>query len=499
MNNGGHKEGKRSMMVDLAMSAMEELMRVAQLGEPLWVPSMDRNSFELNEEEYLRAISRVFRKKINGFKLEASRESVVVAISAADVAEILMDEEQWTNIFSGVVSRAKTVQVISAGLGGTYHEAMLVMNAEFQVPSPLVTTRECYFVRYCKRHVDGIWAVVDVSLDHLHTTSTSLRCRRRPSGCLIQDLPNGHSRVTWVEHVEVEDGGIHSIYKPLITSGLAFGARRWVTILDGYCQRLARSYSTGFLSENANNLLENQDGKRSMLKLAERMMTRFCRAVNTSIMNPWTTLPENGNENVKFMTQKNEDDPSKPFGVVLSIVTSFWLPIQPKRVFDFLCDCNTRKEWDMVLNGGDVEEMTNFVSGREEFNCVKLYRVKGADSSSCQMMMLQESRSDPTASYIVYSPIDAVCAKTVLGGKDPSHIPILPSGFAILPDGPTSRGRGRGMQAQAETGGSLLTLALQILIDSTPSANISMESVSIARKLMWSTVDKIKQALIPRS
>lgn len=43
----------------------------------------------------------------------------------------------------------------------------------------------------------------------------------------------------WLEHVEVEGGGVHSIYKPLIRAGLAFGAQRWLAILDGYCQRIA--------------------------------------------------------------------------------------------------------------------------------------------------------------------------------------------------------------------------------------------------------------------
>ena len=67
------------------------------------------------------------------------------------------------------------------------------MTAEFQVPSPLVPTRENYFVRYCKHHADGTWAVVDVSLDNLRPSPIS-RSRRRPSGCLIQELPNGYSK-----------------------------------------------------------------------------------------------------------------------------------------------------------------------------------------------------------------------------------------------------------------------------------------------------------------
>jgi hypothetical protein len=70
----------------------------------------------------------------------------------------------------------------------------LQMSMEFQVPSPLVPTRESYFVRYCKHNPDGTWAVVDVSLDSLRP-SPVVKCRRRPSGCIIQELPNGYSKV----------------------------------------------------------------------------------------------------------------------------------------------------------------------------------------------------------------------------------------------------------------------------------------------------------------
>lgn len=76
------------------------------------------------------------------------------------------------------------------------------MTAEFQVASPLVPTRESYFVRYCKEHADGTWAVVDVSLDYLRPTA-SLRCRRRPSGCLIQEMPNGYSKVTNIHYIYI--------------------------------------------------------------------------------------------------------------------------------------------------------------------------------------------------------------------------------------------------------------------------------------------------------
>ncbi|KAK6142546.1 hypothetical protein DH2020_022894 [Rehmannia glutinosa] len=453
--------GSKPMVIELATAAMEELMRIAQLGEPLWVPSMDRNTASLNEDEYLRSFSRVFGPKPCGFKSEASRETVVVAMSAANVIEILMD----------------------------------VVNAEFQVASPLVPTRESYFVRYCRQDVDGTWAVVDVSLDQMHSTPLHI-CRRRPSGCIVRDMPNGYSKVTWVEHVEVEEGGAQSIYKPLITAGLAFGAKRWVAILDGYCERVERAIATDVPTSDLNYL--DQEGRKSMLKLAERMVTRYCSGVNASTGNTWTTLPGNANDNVKVMTRRNVDDPTMPFGIQLSVATSFWLPVTPKTVFDFLRDHHNRKEWDLLSCGGEFQEVTHIVSGNQQGNRIAIYQVKGGNSSQTEMTMLQESRTDPTASYVVYAPIEMVCVNAVLGGGDPGYVPLLPSGFAILPDGPTGT-QGRGMASQPDSGGSLLTIAIQVIVDSAPNAKLSLGSIGVASRLITCTVDKIKQALVPKS
>lgn len=84
--------------------------------------------------------------------------------------------------------------------------------------SPLVSTREIYFIRFCQHHGEGLWAVVDVSVDNLkemnlnHQTSMQ-RCRRHPSGCIIQDMPNGYSKVTLTL---LSVSCINKIYKFLI-------------------------------------------------------------------------------------------------------------------------------------------------------------------------------------------------------------------------------------------------------------------------------------------
>lgn len=56
---------------------------------------------------------------------------------------------------------------------------------------------------------------------------------------LIMIVLGVNAQVTWVEHVEVDDRSVHNIYKLLVNSGLAFGARRWVGTLDRQCERLA--------------------------------------------------------------------------------------------------------------------------------------------------------------------------------------------------------------------------------------------------------------------
>ncbi|KAI9073009.1 hypothetical protein K1719_045042 [Acacia pycnantha] len=399
------------------------------------------------------AAKRIYQKfpswdwsKPAGFKCEASRETAVVIMNHISLVEILMDVNQWTTVFSGVVSRAMTLEVLSTGVAGNYNGALQVMTAELQVPTPLVPTRESYFVRYCKHHGEGTWAVVDVSLDNLRP-SPSVRCRRRPSGCLIHEMPNGYSKVTWVEHVEVDDRGVHDLYKQLVSCGHAFGAKRWVATLDRQCERLASSMATNIPTGDV-GVITNQEGRKSMLKLAERMVMSFCAGVSASTAHTWTTLSGTGADDVRVMTRKSVDDPGRPPGIVLSAATSFWLPVPPNRVFDFLRDENSRNEWDILSNGGVVQEMAHIANGQDTGNCVSLLRVNSANSSQSNMLILQESCRDTT------------------GHGDTAH-----------------------------NGGSLLTVAFQILVDSVPTAKLSLGSVATVNNLIACTVERIKASL----
>lgn len=78
------------------------------------------------------------------------------------------------------------------------------MYAEFHVLSPLVSTRETHFLRYCQQNAEqGTWAIVDFPIDSFHQNfhHSFPRYCRRSSGCVIQDMPNGYSRVSPIFNV----------------------------------------------------------------------------------------------------------------------------------------------------------------------------------------------------------------------------------------------------------------------------------------------------------
>lgn len=71
------------------------------------------------------------------------------------------------------------------------------MFEELQVLSPVLPAREFFVLRHCQQIEDGLWAIADVSYDiarHDQFASQS-QSRRLPSGFLVQDLPDGYSKV----------------------------------------------------------------------------------------------------------------------------------------------------------------------------------------------------------------------------------------------------------------------------------------------------------------
>ncbi|KAF8730248.1 hypothetical protein HU200_017226 [Digitaria exilis] len=485
-------ELERPMMAEMATRAMDELIRMAQAGEQLWARTRGPDTREvLNVDAY----DSIFSKPGGGSSfrgpdvhVEGSRDSGLVFMNAIGLVDMFMDSSKWTEFFPSIVSKARTIDVLVNGMAGR-SESLVLMYEELHVMSPVVPTREFCFLRYCRQIEHGLWAIADVSVD-LQPRDARFggapppRSCRLPSGCLIADMANGYSKVTWVEHMEVEDRvPIHLLYRDIILSGAAFGAHRWVAALQRACERCACLATAGMPSSSRDVAGVTPEGKRSMMKLSQRMVSSFSASLSASQVHRWMTLSGPNNDvGVRVMVQRSTD-PGQPSGVVLSAATSIWLPVPCDRVFTFVRDENTRSQWDVLSHGNPVQEVSRVPNGSHPGNCISLLR--GLNASQNSMLILQESCTDASGSLVVYAPIDLPAANVVMSGEDPSAIPLLPSGFTILPDG----------RPGSSSSGSLVTVAFQILVSSLPSSKLNAESVATVNSLISTTVEQIKAAL----
>lgn len=523
----------RTVLLELALAAMEELMKMAQMDEPLWLRSPDGSALEaLNLDEYHRAFARVFGPSPGGYVTEATREAGVAITSSVDLVDSLMDAARWSEMFPCIVARASTTDIISSGMGGTRSGSIQLMHAELQVLSPLVPIREVVFLRFCKQHAEGLWAVVDVSVDailrpdggHHHAQNGGgagyMGCRLLPTGCIVQDMNNGYSKVTWVVHAEYDEAVVHQLYRPLLQSGQALGARRWLASLQRQCQYLAILCSNSLPARD--HAAITPVGRRSMLKLAQRMTDNFCAGVCASAAQKWRRLDEwrsgeggdaagnggsaaagEGEEKVRMMARHSVGAPGDPPGVVLSATTSVRLPAtSPQRVFDYLRDEQRRGEWDILANGEAMQEMDHIAKGQHHGNAVSLLRPNATSGNQNNMLILQETCTDPSGSLVVYAPVDVQSMHVVMNGGDSAYVSLLPSGFAILPDGhcqspnPAHQGSPScGGSGSSSSTGSLVTVAFQILVNNLPTAKLTVESVETVSNLLSCTIQKIKSAL----
>ncbi|KAJ0983185.1 hypothetical protein J5N97_011440 [Dioscorea zingiberensis] len=450
----------KPVIIELAVAAMDELIGMAQLGG--------------------------LGAKLAGFKTEATRETAVVAMNAENIIEMLMNGGRWVDFFPSIISRGATLDVFSSGAAGNFNGALLVMSGSFQMATPLVPSRESLFIRYCKQHAEKTWAVVDVSIDGLRP-DTSLTYRRRPSGCLIQEMAEGFSKVIWVEHMEVDDTNVADIYKPLVNSGLAFGAQRWVSSLQRQCHRLASATADVPLDEIG--ALTSILTRKNWMKLSERMVRCFANGVSAT--DQWSLVAGTGVENdVRVTTRKGMNEPGSHLGIVLNATTAVWLQAPVRRVFEFLHSETARCEWDILSNDGVIEEVSQVADGGSLGNCISLLRVKNEILLGSGMTVLQESSIDASGAYVIYAPLDDTAMDLMLNSSEPDFVALLPAGFAVLPDGPSGLLNG-GMNAA----GSLLTVSFQILLSASPSERIPLSSITTVNSLITRTVDRIKSVV----
>ncbi|MED6110295.1 hypothetical protein PIB30_041653 [Stylosanthes scabra] len=467
---------------EVAATAMDELLRLVRINEPFWIGSAFDGKLVLHGESYDRMFPRVNQFNDGNSRVESSKETGIVNMSGIQLVDLFLDS----------------------------------MYEEIHGFSPLVASREFQFLRFCNQLEPGLWIITDVSFDSIrdHSFRLSLsrsRSWKRPSGCLIQELPNsGSCMVTWVEHVEVDDKiQTHRLYRDLVSTNAVFGAQRWMMELQRMCHR-SFSYALENIPEQEyGGVINIIEGRRSVMKVGERMLRIFSENLNMSGRVEFPELSVEYNNGVRIAARRCREK-GQPNGTIMMAATSVWLPHHYHTVFQFLTDVNKRTQWDVMSCISPVHKIAHISNGIHPGNNISI--IQPFIPSENNAIIIQESFIDSVGSYIVYAPSDFEAINIAINGGDPSTIPVLPSGFVVCGDGRESMmsnssiapsifgGAGGSFTDQllrSEGGGSLLTVAFQILVNNITSGpnHVSMESMASINTLITSTVQKIKAAL----
>ncbi|VAI02690.1 unnamed protein product [Triticum turgidum subsp. durum] len=435
------------------LAALRELMMLMKQGEPMWQPAALGG--EVLDHQLYRAttLPGLLELPPPGFTANGTRDTGLVMCTGADLVRIFMDENCWSETFPDIVA---SVSADNIGHGCICQGGVILMKAGLRVLSPGVSSCDVKFVRQCQMIEQGVWAVVDVSLDangtsELRAWNTGLpgACRVLPSGCLIKDMNNGYCKVAMIVNAEYDKGFMRPPLHPLLSSGHTFSARRWLTSLQRRCEFLAQRLSPAYGISRAGGAI-TPEGRNNVLELARRMTESFYVAISAPRGEAWRKVADSrgscGVGGESFQLAMHVVTPlaapgEQAAGPVLCATTTVWLPeIPPQRVFDYICDVERRGEWDVLAEGARVQEDASLATAQFPLTGVSILRPtvmgRGRGGSSCnKKLILQQACGDAPCMVVAYAPIDTADLKDVMHGGRRASLSLLPSGFSILPDG----------------------------------------------------------------
>ncbi|CAN8230548.1 unnamed protein product [Cochlearia groenlandica] len=465
---------EKSVYLDIANAATNELVKLGETDSPMWIKDAAVCMREtLNYEEYKSVFNNGV--KPDGYVMEATRETCSVLMNSLALVKTLMDTNKWVNLFAPIVSAASCIKVLPNGPSETINGTLQLIEADFQVISPLVPKRQVKFLRYCQVIRDGVWIVVDVTPNPQSSVSMSnIGSNRLPSGLIIEDKDNGYSKVTWIEQAAYDESNIHKMYQLAVSSGIGLGAARWLTTLKRHCESRSILSSINLCQVYPGLSIR---GATEMVKLAHRMTLSYYSGVTGSPLLRWEIVEEG--QNIRMLTRKLVSVYSgKEAGMVLSASTSVRFPVTPGLVFDFLTNKSLRNQWDMLVYDSSIESEIIAEKSRHHGNYISVLKVL-----SNGMLILQEVCNDASGSMVVYAHVENRDMEGIMKrGENSDSVRILPSGFSILPDGETEQG-------------CLVTLGFQVLVGTKPITELSEEVIMNVKGVMARTITKIKLAL----
>ncbi|KAK1387591.1 hypothetical protein POM88_015769 [Heracleum sosnowskyi] len=441
--------------IHLALQYLHEMRTMCKASRPLWVRESNGKESLIVAEYYNQMFS--WDLALNPqMRIEASRGTTFVTMNSINLVENFCNPDKWMEMFPSIVSKAKTLQIVE-GPSGNLNGSLRLMYAEMQM-------------------------------------------LRKPSGCIIQEcLPRfGCTKVTWLEHMEVEDRPMHPIINQFVSSGVAFGAERWLAVLQRQCERLDRL--TG--QNGCDRGVSSPEAKSKLMDLAKRMMRAFCVSLSSLGSQSWMNLTDSPEDTVRIST-RSATEPGHPIGLILYAVSTTRLPCSRLQVFDFLRDIQNRAQiTEGRSNGNSIHELTYIENGGSHpGNCISLFRIdhhppRGPSSSrQIAKYVLQESYSSKCESVVACTTLEV--GSTMLDSIDPSAIPILPLGFVMVP-APQTNSSAECSTSTAnirQDSGCFLTVGLQTLASTNPSDDLNLSSAIDIHSRLDNIIRQVKMAL----
>lgn len=87
----GIEEMEKSVMIETAVSAMGELLRLLRVNEPVWVKSSADGRYILHRDSYNKLFPKLNHFTNSTARIESSKDSGVVAMSAIHLVDMFLD------------------------------------------------------------------------------------------------------------------------------------------------------------------------------------------------------------------------------------------------------------------------------------------------------------------------------------------------------------------------------------------------------------------------
>ncbi|KAM1966268.1 hypothetical protein ACFX15_046513 [Malus domestica] len=320
--------------------------------------SLTDSRYLLNRDNYDKMFPKANHFRNSCAHVESSKDSGVVHISAAYLVDMFLDFNKWEELFPTIVTKPRTIEVLESGMIGNRSGCLQLMYEEMHILSPLVLSGDFYFLRHCQQIELGTWVVTDVSYNFAKGSFTRQpQSWRLPSGCMMEDMHNGYSKTQ-----------THQLYRDLICSSVAYGAERWIVTLQRMCERFHC-----LMNDCVFGVVTLPEGKRSLMKLSQRMVKNFCGMLSMVGNLDLPQLSEVDNNGIQVSVHKSTEI-GQPHGTIVSVATSPWLPLSTHTIFNFFKDEKTRVQWDVLSNGNPVHEIAYISTGTHPENRISIIR-----------------------------------------------------------------------------------------------------------------------------